>query len=83
MQLVEEQESGHHTVVECNKCVSVLVSFLVSNTNVLDHWYRVVLSLSVIILYIALGLIGRYRLIHFSLWVQWITVIMSTSSMQC
>ena len=27
IQLVEEQESGHHTVVACNKWVSVLVSF--------------------------------------------------------
>ena len=27
IQLVEEQESGHHTVVACNKWVSVLISF--------------------------------------------------------
>ena len=27
IQLVEEQESGHHTVMACNKWVSVLVSF--------------------------------------------------------
>ena len=43
----------------------------------------VVLFSSVIILYSVLGLfgdvfIGRYRLIQFSLWVQWITVLMST-----
>ena len=49
----------------------------------MDDWCQVVLSLSVIILYFILGLfadafIGRYKLIQFSLWVQWITVIMST-----
>ena len=51
-----------------------------------DNWCtigQVVSFLSVIILYSVLGLfvdafIGRYRLIQFSLWVQWITVIMST-----
>ena len=57
--------------------------FLVSDTYVLDDWYRVILFLSIIILYFVLGLfadafIGRYRLIQFSLWVQWATVIMST-----
>ena len=51
-----------------------------------DKWCtvgQVALFLSVIILYFVLGLfadafIGRYRLIQFSLWVQWITVIVST-----
>ena len=56
---------------------------LVSDAYVLDDWCQVVLFLSVIILFSVLGLfadafIGRYRLIQFSLWVQWITVIMST-----
>ena len=57
--------------------------FLVSDTYMLDDWYRVVLFLSIIILYFVVGLfadafIGRYRLIQFSLWVQWGTVIIST-----
>ena len=62
--------------------------FPIPATYVCDNNYwctvgQVALFLSIIILYFVLGLftdafIGRYRLIQFSLWVQWITVIMST-----
>ena len=43
----------------------------------------VIVYISTIILYSILGIfadtfIGRYRLIQFSLWIQWITVLMST-----
>ena len=52
-----------------------------------DFWNKttnlIVVHSSMIILYLILGLfgdvfIGRYRLIQFGLWVQWITVLMST-----
>ena len=62
---------------------SNLSVFPVPATYIWSTVGQVALSLSAIILYFVLGLfadafIGRYRLIQFSLWVQWITVIMST-----
>ena len=83
MQLIEEQESGHHNLWNITTVLVYSAVFLVSDTYMLDDWYQVILFLSIIILYFVLGLfadafIGRYRLIQFSLWVQWATVIMST-----
>ena len=63
--------------------ISGLVYLSLSLVSYVDDWCQVVFFICVIILYFVLGLfadafIGRYRLIQFSLWVQWITVIMST-----
>ena len=66
--------------VMCNLVyASVFQVPIVGNDTIVNS----VLYTSTIILYSILGLfgdvfIGRYRLIQFSLWVQWITVLMST-----